>query len=72
MGKYDRLIQALEALPDDRRAEIVGYIFDLIEEPGEGDELSAAELAELDRRLAAPSDPASAEEVEAFFAKFRR
>lgn len=72
MGKYDRLIEALEALPERRREEIVAVLFDLIEGQADEYQLTPEQEAEIERRLSQPPDIASEAEVEAFFAKFAR
>lgn len=70
MGKFDKITEALEALPEARREEIA----EIIETLFHGDlhpetALTDEQVADLRTRLADPGPMASDEEVEAFFAR---
>ncbi|MET0545565.1 MAG: hypothetical protein ABWZ40_04570 [Caulobacterales bacterium] len=73
MGKFERILAALAALPGERREEIASILEDLFH----GDlhavdyALSDEQIADLRRRVEEPGEFASDEEVNAFFAQFR-
>ena len=71
MTKFERIIAALEALPEARRVEIA----EIIETLFHGDlhpeaALTDDQLADLRQRLVDPGPIASDAEVEAFFQRF--
>jgi len=71
MTKFERIIAALEALPEARRGEIA----EIIEALFHGDlhperALTDEQLADLQGRLADPGPIASDAEVDAFFRRF--
>lgn len=71
MGKLERIIAALEALPAARRdeiADIIGALFhaDLSTSANLDDE----QIAELRHRVANPGPMATDDDVDAFFARF--
>jgi hypothetical protein len=71
VGKFDRIVAALEALPEARREEIAGLLETLLFgdlNPG-AYALNDAQLADLRVRLADPGPFASDEEVSSFFAE---
>jgi hypothetical protein len=72
MGKFDRIVAALEALPEKRREEIAGLLENLFygDIHGEDYTLSEAQIADLRERVRDPSPVATDDEVSAFFAKF--
>ena len=72
MGRFERVIAALGALPVDRReeiAELLQHIFsaDLFPENA----LSHEQVEDLKRRVANPGPIARAEEVERVLSRFR-
>ena len=72
MTIIEKFVAFAEGLPADRRAEIEEILFEIMEAETADCELSPEQLAELERRMADPNPQyASAEEVEAFFARYR-
>lgn len=71
MGKLERIIAALEALPSARRDEIADIIEALFHaDLNPGAKLDDEQIAELRRRVANPGPMASDDDVDAFFARF--
>lgn len=72
MTIFEKFAEFAERLPDDRRAEIEELLAEIMESEGADWSLSPEQLAELERRMADPNPQyATAEEVEAFFARYR-
>lgn len=74
MGRYDRLIEALEALPDARRSEIVDLMLELTEEvaglPGQS-QLTTEQLAEVRGRQERGFRQAAPDRIDRILAKYR-
>jgi hypothetical protein len=72
MTRIDELVEVLKALPADQQDAAAKVIFDLAAQSG-GLRLSAAQIAEMERRAnAPPEDLMSLEEFHARVAKLRR
>lgn len=71
MGRFERVIAALEALPEERREEIISVLEEMVRQESGPSLLNAEQTADLQRRLANPEPFASDEEVETFFASLR-
>ncbi len=56
-------------MPHDRQDEVARMLLDLVEQDQSRMRLSDDQRAEVEKRLAAPAEYASDEEVEAFFRK---
>jgi hypothetical protein len=70
MGRFEKVMSDLAALPDDRRDALVDLLEQVLHaQAGAQTLLSADQLAELDRRLAEPAVYADDADVEAFFAR---
>jgi hypothetical protein len=72
MGKFDRIIAALEALPEQRREEIAALLENLFYGDIHSGEyaLSDAQIADLRERVRDPGPVATEQEAKAFFAEF--
>ncbi|MBL8559756.1 MAG: hypothetical protein JNM47_13600 [Hyphomonadaceae bacterium] len=73
MGKLEKIVADLEALPEGERDRILNVVEGLIEDCARsGSLLTAEQAAEVERRLADPDNMiVPDEEVEAFFSRFR-
>lgn len=71
MPILEKFVAFAEGLPEERRARIEELLSEIMASEAEC-ELSPEQLAELKRRMADPNpEYATAEEVEAFFARYR-
>ena len=72
MGKFDRIVAALEALPEARREEIASTLEAMFfgDIHAEDYVLSDAQIADLTERVRNPGPIATDREVEDFFSKF--
>ncbi len=70
MGKFERILAAISALPEKRREEIAAILEELFHGDIHANDytLSDEQIADLQRRVAEPGDIASDAETEAFFA----
>lgn len=73
MGKLEKIVTDLEALPAHVREDILDILEGLIEQSGRtGSLLTEAQAAEVERRIADPNNTiVPDDEVEAFFSRFR-
>jgi hypothetical protein len=69
--RLDEAITRLRELPEERQQAAAVLLLDFLERDEEDIELSPEQIAEIDAALA-DDDIATDEEVEAFFARFRK
>lgn len=70
MGRFERLLSDLDALPEPRREEIASWLETLVaQESAHGPKLSLAQVLELEQRLSAPEQFADDAAVDRFFAQ---
>ena len=73
MTIFEKFAEFAERLPQDRRQVYEELLADLMAGENTDGEFTAAELAELERRMADPSPKyADPEEVEAIFRRYRK
>jgi hypothetical protein len=65
----NKVFETLSAMPHDRQDEVARMLLDLVEQDQSRLRLSDDQRAEVEKRLKAPAEYASDEEVEAFFRK---
>jgi hypothetical protein len=65
----NEVFETLSAMPHDRQDEVARMLLDLVEQDQSRLRLSDDQRAEVEKRLKAPAEYASDEEVEAFFRK---
>ena len=67
--RLSEALSRISELPEERQEAAADLLFDFVEHP-EAYELTPEQIAEVERRLE-DDDYATAEEVEAFFARFK-